>query len=67
MSQILVPADIAALQQHSAEAAGLLKQLGNQKRLMIMCSLIGTELSVGALNQMTDLSQSALSQHLASL
>ena len=67
MSQILVPADIAALQQHSAEAAGLLKQLGNQKRLMIMCSLIGTELSVGALNQMTDLSQSALSQHLSSL
>jgi len=67
MSQFLVPADIAALQQHSAQAAGLLKQLGNQKRLMIMCALIGTELSVGSLNQMTDLSQSALSQHLASL
>jgi DNA-binding transcriptional ArsR family regulator len=34
---------------------------------MIMCSLIDRELSVSELNQLTDLSQSALSQHLASL
>ena len=55
------------LQKHSAEAAGLLKQLGNQNRLMILCSLINGELSVTELNQITSLSQSALSQHLASL
>ena len=55
------------LQKHSAEAAGLLKQLGNQNRLMILCSLINGELSVTELNKITHLSQSALSQHLASL
>jgi len=55
------------LQKHSAEAAGLLKQLSNQNRLMILCSLINGELSVTELNEMTSLSQSALSQHLASL
>ena len=59
--------DLQELQKHSAEAAGLLKQLGNQNRLMILCSLINGELSVTELNQITDLSQSALSQHLASL
>lgn len=60
-------ADLQELQKHSAEAADLLKQLGNQHRLMILCSLINGELSVTELNQITDLSQSALSQHLASL
>ena len=59
--------DLQELQKHSAEAADLLKQLGNQNRLMILCSLINGELSVTELNQITDLSQSALSQHLASL
>ena len=59
--------DLQELQKHSAEAADLLKQLGNQNRLMILCSLINGGLSVTALNQITDLSQSALSQHLASL
>jgi DNA-binding transcriptional ArsR family regulator len=59
--------DLQELQKHSAEAANLLKQLGNQNRLMILCSLINGELSVTELNQITDLSQSALSQHLASL
>jgi len=45
----------------------MLKQLGNEHRLMILCSLINGELSVGELHKMTQLSQSALSQHLASL
>ena len=55
------------LQEHAKEAADLLKQLSNENRLMILCSLINTELSVSELNAMTPLSQSALSQHLASL
>ena len=67
MLQALSISDLSALQKNSAEAAELLKQLGNQNRLMIMCSLIGKELSVGALNESTHLSQSALSQHLALL
>ena len=45
----------------------MLKALGNQKRLEILYHLSGKELNVGALEKMVDLSQSALSQHLAVL
>lgn len=61
------PADIQAMAKHAAEAAALLKQLGNQNRLMILCTLMQGEVTVGELNNLLPLSQSALSQHLASL
>ena len=59
--------DLEQLAEYAQEAALLLKQLSNQHRLMILCSLIDGELSVTELNNRTNLSQSALSQHLASL
>src|SRR3546814_5465302 len=49
------------------EAADLLKALANSQRLRILCLLHDNELSVGELNQHVELSQSALSQHLAVL
>ena len=52
---------------HSKEAASLLKKLANEHRLLITCTLVGRELSVGELNELIPLSQSSLSQHLASL
>ena len=52
---------------HASQAANLLKALANENRLMIMCSLLAGELSVGELNAKVPLSQSDLSQHLASL
>jgi DNA-binding transcriptional ArsR family regulator len=52
---------------HAAEAAQLLKALGNEQRLHILCNLLDGPQSVGELNQRLDLSQSALSQHLALL
>ena len=52
---------------HAAEAAQLLKALGNEQRLHILCNLLDGALSVGELNQRLELSQSALSQHLALL
>ena len=52
---------------HAAEAAQLLKALGNEQRLHILCNLLDGPLSVGELNQRLELSQSALSQHLALL
>jgi DNA-binding transcriptional ArsR family regulator len=52
---------------HAAEAARLLKALGNEQRLHILCNLLDGPLSVGQLNQRLELSQSALSQHLALL
>ncbi len=59
--------DLALFQDSAARAAGLLKLLGNEKRLMILCQLAEGELPVGALQARIDLSQSALSQHLALL
>jgi DNA-binding transcriptional ArsR family regulator len=53
--------------EHASQAAALLKQLANEKRLMLLCTLIEGEMTVGDLNQRVALSQSALSQHLASL
>jgi DNA-binding transcriptional ArsR family regulator len=55
------------MQAHAADAAQLLKALGNEQRLMILCHLLDGPLSVSELNQRVALSQSALSQHLALL
>lgn len=61
------PADFKQLEKHAQQAADMLKQLSNIYRLMILCTLVNGERSVGELHEMTNLSQSALSQHLASL
>jgi DNA-binding transcriptional ArsR family regulator len=59
---------IAELERKAAEAAGLLKLLANENRLLILCRLaIAGEMSVGDLADAVDLSQSALSQHLAKM
>jgi DNA-binding transcriptional ArsR family regulator len=55
------------MQDHASDAAGLMKALGNESRLMILCILAEGERSVGELNEMVPLSQSALSQQLARL
>jgi DNA-binding transcriptional ArsR family regulator len=53
--------------ENAGRAAELLRVLGNEKRLMVLCQLADGELSVGEIQQRIDLSQSALSQHLAVL
>ncbi|MBB4313356.1 ArsR/SmtB family transcription factor [Roseospira marina] len=55
------------LHDHSARAAALLKALGNDRRLMLLCALVAGERTVGDLGAKAGLSQSALSQHLARL
>ena len=55
------------MREHAGAAGRLLKALGNGSRLMILCLLTEGERSVGQLNEQLDLSQSALSQHLAIL
>jgi len=55
------------MQAHAADAAQLLKALANEQRLHILCHLLDGPLSVGELNRRVNLSQSALSQHLALL
>ena len=59
--------DAETMRAHAAEAARMLKVLGNEKRLMLLCLLVERERSVGDLNVRLELSQSALSQHLAVL
>jgi len=56
-----------AIYQHADSATRQLKALANVNRLMILCILTEGELSVTELNEMVDISQSALSQHLAKL
>src|SRR5690606_29424107 len=60
--------DLELLQDSAAQAAALLQAVGNPNRLLVLCLLIGHgEMTVGALNEMVALSQSALSQHLAKM
>ena len=59
--------DSEAMRKNTADAVRLLKSLANENRLMVMCVLAEGEVCVGKLNQRIDLSQSALSQHLAIL
>ncbi|MGB7280342.1 MAG: metalloregulator ArsR/SmtB family transcription factor [Pseudolabrys sp.] len=59
---------IEELERKAAEAASLLKLLANENRLLILCRLVvAGEMSVGDLADAVDLSQSALSQHLAKM
>jgi len=55
------------MRRHARQASRLMKAVGNENRLMILCALAEGELSVGELLNRVDLSQSALSQHLAVL
>jgi DNA-binding transcriptional ArsR family regulator len=67
MRRVEIDGDLADLAVHASEAESLLKALSNRNRLMILCALSEGELSVTALNERVPLSQSALSQHLATL
>jgi ArsR family transcriptional regulator len=59
--------DMALLEARAGQAARLLRALANERRLLILCQLSGGERSVGELQPLVGLSQSALSQHLATL
>ena len=61
-------ANLSAMQSQAVDASRLLKALGNAQRLRVLCLLVDREMSVGQINdELPDLSQSALSQHLAKL
>jgi ArsR family transcriptional regulator len=59
--------DLGMFEESAGRAAGLLRLLSNEKRLMMLCQLADGELSVGEIQSRVGLSQSALSQHLALL
>lgn len=55
------------MQNCAPKALKLLKTMANEKRLFILCNLLDGEVSVNDLAERVELSQSALSQHLAIL
>jgi DNA-binding transcriptional ArsR family regulator len=66
MTQNAAPLEI--LEQRAAEAARMMRLLGHEKRLLVLCHLVAAgEMNVGELVAAVGLSQSALSQHLALL
>ena len=66
MAEIADPA-IRDLQEQAGEAAAFLKLIANEKRLLILCRLASGEATVAELTAIADLSQSAMSQHLAKM
>ena len=68
MAKPLRDLTLEGFEEKASEAAAMLKALGNEKRLMILCKLLEQgEMSVMALTVKVGLSQSALSQHLAKM
>lgn len=59
--------DLSIMRENAAQASALLKSLSNPSRLMVLCALVNREHTVGELEEITGLSQSAISQHMARL
>jgi DNA-binding transcriptional ArsR family regulator len=59
--------DLASLRAAAADATALLRTLGNEDRLLLLCELSHGELNVGELSERTGIVQPTLSQQLAVL
>lgn len=57
--------ELEQMAQNAPKAVALLKAMANERRLFILCYLLEEEMSVGMMSEKLQLSQSALSQHLA--
>jgi len=64
---IVAQINLGELQSRALRATRLLKAMSNPVRLLVLCQLAESEKSVGELERVVDVSQSALSQHLALL
>jgi DNA-binding transcriptional ArsR family regulator len=67
MSRAVAAMNMGELQSRALRAAALLKAMSNPVRLLVLCQLAEGEKSVGELEKVAEVSQSALSQHLAVL
>lgn len=63
----LAAQSLGKMEKNAEAAEQLLKSLANANRLKVLCYLVDGERTVGELEQQLELSQSALSQHLARL
>ena len=55
------------MQRNARHAAGVLRQLGNASRFLLICEITRGEASVAQLERSVGIGQPALSQHLAEL
>ncbi|MFK2853359.1 helix-turn-helix transcriptional regulator [Dyella humi] len=55
------------MQHRAEEAVAVLKAIGNQNRLLLLCQMVNGERSVNDLAETLDLAQSVVSQHLSLL
>ena len=68
MATVPIADSRSSLADQAAEAAGVLKLLAHEGRLLVLCHLAESgELTAGSLGRMIGLSHSAMSQHLALL
>ncbi len=63
----MIDVNFEDLEKNAEEAARLLTNMAHPKRLMVLCRLVQSECTVGELAEAVNLSQSALSQHLAKM
>ena len=66
-SDAMLLTDLPAMRAHAGEAVTMLKLLGNEDRLMLLCQLTEGERTVGELEQLTGIGQPTLSQQLGVL
>jgi len=59
--------ELPQLRENASKATAFLRGMANECRLLILCRLAESECSVTQLEEVIELSQSALSQHLAVL
>jgi ArsR family transcriptional regulator, virulence genes transcriptional regulator len=59
--------DFQAMEAKAEEVAIMLSALANPVRLLLLCLLVQGEASVGAMVDASQISQSAVSQHLAKM
>lgn len=61
------PADLSDLKANAAAMAARMKLMSHPERLLMLCRMDEGEVSVGELVELSGLSQSSVSQHLAML
>ena len=61
------PTDLSVIKENAALKAGRMRLMSHPERLMMLCRMDEGEVSVGQLVELSGLSQSSVSQHLAML
>lgn len=59
--------DLATMRSHAGQAAAMLRLLGNEDRLLLLCQMVERPCTVGELEQLTGIRQPTLSQQLGVL